>query len=104
MAPGYRHDAKSRKAKKMQHIHVSIYKSLYFLGQISSRSTIWLNYLNFVVSYLNYEFASFLSLGSILELGCDVDVEDFPKKTWLMDKQRRIGGDALSFILGVGQA
>ena len=56
------------------------------------------------MSYLNYEFASFLSLGSILELGCDVDVEDFPKKTWLMDKQRRIGGDALLFILGVGQA
>ena len=46
----------------------------------------------------------FFSLGSILELGCDVDVEDFPKKTWLMDKQRRIGGDALLFILGVGQA
>ena len=77
MAPGYRHDAKSRKAKKMQHIHISIYKSLYFLGQVSSWPTIWLNYLNFVVSYLNYEF---FYLGSILELGCDVDVEDFPKK------------------------
>ena len=53
------------------------------------------------MSYLNYEF---FYLGSILELGYDVDVEDFPKKTWLMDKQRRIGGDALLFFLGVGQA
>ena len=32
------------------------------------------------MSYLNYEFESFFYLGSILELGCDVDVEDFPKK------------------------
>ena len=50
------------------------------MPSLAKQRTIWLNYLNFVVSYLNYEFASFLSLGSILELGGDVDVEDFPKK------------------------